>query len=367
MDLHPRQLDRLPVPSANGRTALADMHAAALRALPPGAATYLESGAGTERTLRANRDAFARWAIRPSPMSRVNAPRTDTELLGVPLSVPVLTAPFGGDGMFADDGHLSVARANAACGTASIVPELGTFSYEDVRAAAPAAARIAQIHPYASFDYVAERIRNAGYEALCVTVDCPMTGYRPRVTMTRYHLNRAVWSGNVTGDGAPTVTSMFRDGVGERTPPWTWHQLAEAAARQDLPWMAKGILTAEAARAAIDAGASAIYVSNHGGRQVDPAPATLDALAEVAPAVAGRVPVLLDSGVRTGADVFTALALGADAVVIGRLAAYGLAAAGEAGVRRTIELLTEELRALMTLAGTPDIPSITPATVIVPR
>jgi isopentenyl diphosphate isomerase/L-lactate dehydrogenase-like FMN-dependent dehydrogenase len=343
--------------------ALPEIHAAAQRALPPGAAVYLESGAGAERTLRANREAFARLAIRPRPMSGVSAPRTDTELLGIPLSVPVLTAPFGGDGMFAADGHLAVARANDACGTASIVPELGTFSYEDVHGAAPAAARIAQIHPYASFDHVAKRIKNAGYEALCVTVDCPMTGFRARNKMTRYRLDRVIWSGNVTRDGAPTVTSMFRDGISEQTPPWTWDQLAEAAARQDLPWIAKGILTQEAARAALDAGASAIYVSNHGGRQLDPAPASLDALPEVAAAVAGRVPILLDSGVRTGADVFLALALGADAVVIGRLAAYGLAAAGQAGVRRTIELLTEELRTLMTLAGTPDIPSITPATV----
>src|ERR1700741_2920056 len=130
-----------------------------------------------------------------------------------------------------------------------------------------------------------------------------------------------------------------------------------------MPWVAKGCLTAEAAEAALGAGASASLVSNHGGRQVDPAPASLDALPEVAAAVAGRVPILLDSGVRTGADIFLALALGADAVVIGRLAVYGLAAAGEAGVRRTIELLTEELRTLMILAGTPDIAAVTRATV----
>ncbi len=342
--------------------ALEEIHAAALRALPPEAAAFLEGGAGAERTLRANRDAFARWAIKPSPMSGVSAPRTDTGFLGIPLSVPVLTAPFGGDGMFAADGHLAVARASAACGTASIVPELGTYSFEEVRAAAPAAARIAQVHPYQSFDHVAKRARAAGYDALCVTVDCPMTGFRARDRMNRFHPDRRLWSGNVTGDGAPSVTSMFRDGISEQAPPWTWDQLAEAAARQDLPWIAKGILTAEAARAAIGAGASAIYVSNHGGRQVDPAPASLDALPEVAAAVAGRIPVLLDSGVRTGADVFTAMALGADAVVIGRLAAYGLAAAGQTGVRAAIDLLTEELRTLMILAGTPDIPSITPVT-----
>jgi isopentenyl diphosphate isomerase/L-lactate dehydrogenase-like FMN-dependent dehydrogenase len=343
--------------------ALEEIHAAALRALPPEATIFMESGAGTQRTLRANREAFGRWAITSRPMSGVSAPRTDTELLGIPLAVPVLTAPFGGDGMFAAEGHLGIARANAANGTVSIVPEVGTYSYEEVAAAAPAAARIAQLHPYESFTHVAKRVRAAGYGALCVTVDCPMTGFRARSRMIRYHPDVTIWSGNRTDDGAPSVTTMFRDGISPQRPPWTWDQLAEAAAGQELPWIAKGILTAEAARAALDAGASAIYVSNHGGRQVDPAPASLDALPEVVGAVAGRVPILLDSGVRTGADVFLALALGADVVVIGRLAAYGLAAAGEAGVRRTIELLTEELRTLMILAGTPDIAAITPTTV----
>src|SRR6202034_1497354 len=142
-------------------------------------------------------------------------------------------------------------------------------------------------------------------------------------------------------------------------PDWTWEQLAQATERHGLPWIARGILTAEPAVAAVTAGASAILVSNHGGRQVDPAPASLDVLPEIAAAVSGQVPVLLDSGVRTGADVFLALALGASAVVIGRLAAYGLAAAGEHGVRRTIEFLTQELHVLMTLAGIPDIPSVT--------
>ena len=340
-----------------------EIRATAIGNLPRDVADYLEAGAGAERTLRANREAFGRWVIRPRPMSGVSAPRTSTTLLGIPLSVPVLTAPFGGDGLFAAEGHLAVARANASCGTVSVVPEVGTFSYEQVRAAAPAAARIAQVHPFDSFDPVARRIRDAGYDALCVTVDCPVIGYRARSRMNRLRPDRSIWAGNAEADGTPSVTQMFRDGITEQTPPWTWDKLAAAAARQDLPWIAKGILTGEAARAALDAGAAAIVVSNHGGRQVDPAPASLDALPEVAAAVGGRVPVLLDSGVRTGADVFLALALGADAVLIGRLAAYGLAAAGEAGVRRTIELLAEELRTLMILAGTPDIAAITSAVI----
>jgi 4-hydroxymandelate oxidase len=153
---------------------------------------------------------------------------------------------------------------------------------------------------------------------------------------------------------------MFRAGVTAASPAWSWAQLEQAAGRAGLPWIAKGILTGEAALAALAAGASVILVSNHGGRQVDPAPASLDVLPEVVAAVAGRAPVLLDSGVRTGADVLLALALGANAVVIGRLAAYGLAAGGEAGVGRVIELLAEELRTLMVLAGLPDLKSITP-------
>ncbi len=337
--------------------ALEELHAAALERLPRDVAAYLESGAGTEQTLRANREAFGRWVIRPRPMSGVTDPKLNTEFLGLPLSVPVLTAPFGGDALFAADGHLAVARANAACGTVSIVPEVGSFSYEQVAAASPAAARIAQLHPFDSFDYVADRIAAAGYQALCVTVDCPMTGWRARSRMNRFHPDPAVWRGNVTGDGLPNGASTFGNRV---IPAWTWDQLAAATARHGLPWIAKGILTAEAARAAIDAGAAAIVVSNHGGRQVDPAPATLDVLPEIVTAVRGQVPILLDSGVRTGADVFLALALGATAVVIGRLAVYGLAAAGEQGVRRTIELLADELRTLMILAGLPDVAALTP-------
>ncbi|HEY0934136.1 MAG TPA: alpha-hydroxy acid oxidase [Trebonia sp.] len=334
---------------------LDELRAAALKHLPSDAAVYLESGAGTEQTLRANRAAFTRWVIRPRPMTGVTDPKLGTDLLGIPLSVPVLTAPFGGDALFAHDGHLAVARANAKSGIASIVPEVGSFSYEEVAAAAPAAARIGQLHPYDSFDSVATRIKAAGYQALCVTLDAPVVGFRARNRMARFSPDPAVWFGNVINDGSPNVASAYAARIG---PGWTWDQLAEATARHGMPWIAKGILTPEAAEAALGAGASAILVSNHGGRQVDPAPASLDVLPEIAAQVSGRVPVLLDSGVRTGADVFLALALGASAVVIGRLAAYGLAAAGERGVRRTVELLAEELRILMILAGVPDIAAL---------
>lgn len=347
-------------PGDAGFVALEEIRAAAMRRLPPDVADFLETGAGTESTLRANREAFGRWVLRPRPMSGVSVPDLSTAILGMPLSVPVLTAPFGGDSLFGSEGHPGVARANAACGTLSIVPEAGSFSFEDVRAAAPEAARIAQVHPFESFDPVVKRIKDAGYDALCVTVDCPIPGYRVRNRTNRFdRWGMSAFAGNVAGDGTPSVAAAFGQLIGEGTPGWDWDRLAEATARHGLPWIAKGILTPEAAQAAIGAGASGILVSNHGGRQVDPAPASLDVLPEVAATVAGRVPVLLDSGVRSGADVLVALALGADAVVIGRLAAYGLAAAGEAGVRRTVELVVEEMRTLMILAGIPDIKSVT--------
>jgi isopentenyl diphosphate isomerase/L-lactate dehydrogenase-like FMN-dependent dehydrogenase len=271
---------------------LDEIHTAALKNLPADVAVYLESGAGTEQTLRANREAFtSRYVIKPKPMSGVNDPKTNTEFLGIPLATPVLTAPFGGDALFSKDGHLAVARANAACGIASIVPEVGSFSYEQVASAAPAAARIGQLHPFESFDRVAERIKNAGYDALCVTVDCATMGWRVQNKMARFGFDPGVWFGNAIDDGGPNIASTFGGGV---IPDWTWDQLAEATARHQMPWIAKGILTPESAMAAVNAGASAILVSNHGGRQVDPAPASLDALPDIAQAVGGQVPLLLD-------------------------------------------------------------------------
>ncbi|WP_328394166.1 alpha-hydroxy acid oxidase [Nocardia sp. NBC_00416] len=331
--------------------ALEEIREAALQSLPREVMDFLEGGAGRETTLRANRVAFERRVIRPRTMSGVSTPSTDTTFLGIPLSVPVLTAPFGGDALFHPQGHLAVGRANEICGTASIVPEAGTYSYEQVAETAPQAARIAQLHPFEHFERGVERVRAAGYSALCVTVDCPTAGYRVRNRINRFDPDLSYFAGNTLGEGTPDVAEMFGQLVTHGAPTWNWDRLAEVTQRCGMPWIAKGVLTADAACQAIDAGAAAVVVSNHGGRQIDPAPASLDVLGEVAAAVAGRVPIALDSGVRTGSDLFCALALGADVVVIGRLAAYGLAAGGEAGVRRTIELLAEELRTLMILAG----------------
>ena len=338
---------------------LEELREEARAVLPADVADFLDSGAGTERTLRANRAAFERWTVAPRPMSGLGRVDTSTSFLGVDLGLPVLTAPFGGDGLFGPGGHLAIARANASHGAASIVPEAGTHSYEQVAAVAPAAARFAQVHPWDGFGDVVARIAAAGYDAVCVTVDCPTGGFRARNRRNRFAPDLAWFAGNLQHDGAPSVGEMFSRLVAQNGgTTWDWERLAVETAAAGLPWIAKGVLDARAARRALDAGAAAVLVSNHGGRQVDPAPASLDVLPEIVDAVGGRAAVAVDSGIRTGADVFTALALGADVVVVGRLAAYGLAAGGEAGVSRTLELLAEELRTLMILAGAPDLRSL---------
>ncbi|WP_268896332.1 alpha-hydroxy acid oxidase [Actinomadura physcomitrii] len=205
------------------------------------------------------------------------------------------------------------------------------------------------------------RIEDAGYQAVCLTVDCPTGGWRERNMRNRFDPDPAVITGNYPMDGDVAPEEVFGQLFTKTARVWGWDDLAGLMARTPLPWMAKGILTGEDADAAVRAGASAVLVSNHGGRQLDGAPAAFDQLPEVAEAVGDRARIALDSGVRRGsdvvkalalgADVVKALALGADVVVLGRLAAYGLGAGGEAGVRRVHQLLRGEIETILTLLG----------------
>lgn len=351
-------------PIAGRFPTLTEIRAAAQAVLPRDVWDFLAGGAGQETTLRANRDAFAGWQFRPRVMSGHPVPSTATTVLGLPMRLPVLTAPFGTDGFFDTDGHLAVARANARCGTLSIVPEAGTHSIESVAQAAPAAARVAQVHPMGTernFVRMLERIERAGYAAVCVTVDCPTAGWRERNLRNRFTVDLRMITGNYPPGGDVAAQDVFGQLFARDEPVWTWDRLARLMRHTDLPWIAKGILTAQDTRAAIDAGAAAVLVSNHGGRQLDGAPAALDQLPEVVAAADGHAEVLLDSGVRCGTDVVKALALGARAVVIGRLAAAGLAAGGEAGVARVLALLHEEMVTVLTLLGHGSVTELTPA------
>ncbi|HJQ48168.1 MAG TPA: alpha-hydroxy acid oxidase [Amycolatopsis sp.] len=315
---------------------------------------FLEGGAGAERTVRRNSSAFDRWCFEPRVMSGLAVPDLRRRFLGIELALPVLTAPFGADSLFHPEGHLAVARANAAEGAASIVPEAGSHSLEAVAEAAPAAARIAQLHPMGSdenFRAMLRRIEDAGYAAVCVTLDCPTSGWRERNLRNRFDPARDVISGNYADRQGVPLEDVFGQIFTRVEAVWSWDHLAGLMRETSLPWIAKGIMTARDARAAVDAGASAVLVSTHGGRQLDGLPAALDRLPEVAEAVRGQASVAFDSGVRRGSDVVTALCLGADVVVLGRLTAYALAAGGESAVRRMHELLREEITAVLTLLG----------------
>ncbi|GAA1329095.1 alpha-hydroxy acid oxidase [Pseudonocardia xinjiangensis] len=316
---------------------------------------FLEGGAGEERSLRENQEAFRRWNFVPQVMSGRGMPDLSTSFLGIPLAMPVLTSPFGADGLFHPQGQCAVARANAAEAVASIVPEAGTYSFEAVAEAAPDAARIAQLHPMGSpenFVTMLHRIEKAGYHAVCITVDCPTAGWRERDLQDRFGSDiTTMISGNYPSDGPNRPEDVFGQLFAHSGVVWSWVQLGDLMNETSLPWIAKGVITGADARAAVAAGADAVLVSNHGGRQLDGVPAALDQLPEVVSAVAGRVEVALDSGIRRGSDIVTALALGANVVVIGRLAAYGLAAGGESGVRRVHQLLRAEMLTVLTLLG----------------
>ncbi|MDT3444642.1 alpha-hydroxy acid oxidase [Pseudofrankia sp. BMG5.37] len=339
-----------------------EIYEAARRALPPPVWDFLDGGSGGEQTLRANLSSFERWSVLPRLMTGAGEPDLARSFLGIELSMPVMTSPFGADRLLHRDGHLAVARANAKAGVASIVPEAGSYSWEEVTMAAPGAARIAQLHPMgnpANFAAMLRRAADLGFSALCLTLDCPTAGWRERNMRNRFDVDVDVVSGNYPHAGPADLADTLGQLFVRREPIWTWDELAGRMAGSPLPWLAKGILTGADAVAAARAGAAGILVSNHGGRQLDAVPAALDQLPEIVAALGGRVPVALDSGVRRGGDVVKALALGADVVVIGRAAAMALAAGGEEGVGRLLELFREEISTTVKLLGATGVDGLT--------
>ncbi len=340
-----------PAPDAPRFAVLDDAVAAAREAIAPEVLAYLEGGAEEELTLRANRRAFSRWFLRPRMLSGAPGADPATTFLGIPISMPLLVAPFAGDTLLHPDGYRSVLEATAALGTQAIVPEVtGRNTLEALVAAFPRAARVLQVslrHPEAVFVELVRRAAAVGYSAICVTIDVPVVGVRRR------ELRNPGAVVEMANFEPSSVARTFMDDTGEREPPWTWTRLADVMAKALMPFIVKGVLTAEDARAAVGAGAAAVYVSNHGGRQLDGAPATLDQLAEVVDAVGGKAEVAVDGGVRGGSDVVKALALGADVVLVGRPACYGLAAGGSVGVYGVLEILRHELVTAMTLLGRP--------------
>ena len=328
---------------------------------------FIEGGAESERTVAANRRAFDRVALRPRVLVDVSRCDTGTELLGSRLATPVGVAPTAYHRLVHPDGELATARGAGSAGALYVVSIFASRTLEEIAAAATGPLWI-QLYWLRRRDVLAAlvaRAAAAGFGAVLLTVDAPRLGRRRRDARNGFAIGPEVSAANLD----PTLTASAHRATAGRSalavhtaeavdPSVTWSDLAWLRARSDLPLVLKGILTAEDAVLAVRHGADAIVVSNHGGRQLDGAVASLDALAEVVRAVGDACPVLLDGGVRGGTDAFAALALGARAVLLGRPVLWGLAAAGATGVSGVLDLATEELAHTMALTGRPDLASV---------
>jgi L-lactate dehydrogenase (cytochrome) len=346
--------------------AVADLEEQAMAAMDPKAANYVAAGAGSEETMRANEEAFRRRRIVPRMLRDVSERDLTTTVLGTELPAPLLLAPIGVQKVVHDEGELATARAAAALGVPMIASTASHFSLEEIAEAGGEAPRWFQLYwpndPALARSMV-ERAERAGYEAIVLTVDTFIPGWKPR------DLQQA-WLPFLNGMG---VANYFQDpvfrsalektpeeDVGAATghflgvqanPALNWDDLLQLREMTSLPIVVKGIQHPDDAREAARRGIDGIVVSNHGGRQVDGAIPSLDALPAIAEAVGEDLAILFDSGVRGGADVLKALALGADAVCLGRPYLWGLALDGQAGIETVLKMVLAELDLTMALCG----------------
>lgn len=334
---------------------LADVEAAAKERLSQLAYDYAAGGAGDEAALRESVAAFARWRFRPRFLVDVSARDLSVEMLGRRHPAPFAIAPTAFHRLFHEGGERAVARAAKARGVLHCVSTLSTTPLEDV--AQEGAPRWFQVYVHKDRALTKElvlRAKAAGYEALVLTVDAPVWGQRERDRRNRFSLPPPLTLANfekhlpAAGGGQDGLARYVNS---QLDPALTWRDLDWLQDISGLPVLVKGIMTAEDARVAMEHRAAGVIVSNHGGRQLDRHPATLDVLPEVVAAVDGRAPVLMDGGIRRGADVLVALAMGADMVLLGRPIVWGLAAGGEEGVGRVLDAFRNELDNAMALTG----------------
>jgi len=319
---------------------------AARRNLEQGPWDYLVGGAESETTMRRNRLGFDRLGFRPRVLVNVSRLDPTTSLLGHRLRIPVLLAPIGSLQAFAPAGAVASARAAAEFGTLPVVSSATQPSLEET-AAAGDGPKIFQLYVHGDMDWVRTilaRVKAAGYAALCLTVDVAMYSRRERPMLSRW---------------LPPTQRLVTDR--QYLASLTWATLAEIKELWGLPFMLKGVQTAEDAALAVQHGVDVIWVSNHGGRQLDHARGTIDTLPEIVQAVAGKAKTILDGGILRGTDVLKAVALGADAVAIGKLQGWGLAAAGTDGLVRVLELLEHEISVSMGLLGVTRMDQLTPS------
>ena len=339
---------------------------------------YVAGGAGGEETMRANRAAFERWQIVPRMLRNVSERDVRVNLLGATQPAPVMLAPIGVQSIVHPEAEVAVARAAASMGLPFILSTASSKTMEEVAQAADAAGAATRWYQLywgrdpeltASFLGRAER---AGYSAIVVTLDTPLLSWRERDIALAYlpfllgegianYLSDPVFRASLPQPPEENPQAAIMRFVQVfSNPTLTWDDLKFLREHTRLPILLKGILHPDDARQALDAGAAGIIVSNHGGRQVDGAIPALDALPGVVEAVQGRVPVLFDSGIRRGADVFRAVALGANTVLLGRPYMWGLALGGEAGVRDVLLNTLADLDLTLALSGYTSCAQLTP-------
>ena len=323
------------------------------KVIPEGAYYYIASGSENEWTWRNNTAAFNHYQIIPRALTDMDHPKTDTEFMGMKLKTPIMISPIACHGIAHKDAEVATQKGAAAAGALFSSSTYANKSVEDIAAAAPDAPRFFQL--YLSKDWkfnemVFNAIKKAGYKGIFLTVDALVSGYREANLRTNFTY--------------PVPLDFFKRYIGAKGEGQSVAQMYAASAQKigpedvkrikeetGLPVIVKGVMSVEDAYKSIGAGADGIYITNHGGREVDGSPATIDVLPEIAKAVNHRVPIIFDSGVRRGSHVFKALALGADMVGIGRPYLYGLALGGAKGVKSVIDQLDKELLIDMQLTG----------------
>jgi isopentenyl diphosphate isomerase/L-lactate dehydrogenase-like FMN-dependent dehydrogenase len=330
---------------------LEELEGRAAKVLAPGPFFFLSGGAGAEWTLHENRKAFGHFVIEPQFLRGQPAPDLSTTLMGITLPAPLLTAPVGGQGLFHMSADIGTAKGTAASGLLMTASGASTATLEQISDAVGAGPKWYQIYLPADRGEAAallQRVKAAGYSAVVFTIDALGAGNSEELQRTDFPVGRAL------GAAAARVTAGA-PGAGIKRGPqkksFGWDDVEFIQKASGLPVLLKGVLSAALARKAVERGVAGIQVSNHGGRQLDGVPASMDVLGPIAEAVDKRVPIIVDSGFRRGGDVFKALALGADAVAMGRPVMYGLALGGSEGVKSVYDKLKQELSRTMQAAG----------------
>jgi isopentenyl diphosphate isomerase/L-lactate dehydrogenase-like FMN-dependent dehydrogenase len=331
-----------------------DFERAAAEKLEEGVAGYFFGGACDEVTLRDNCAAWRRWRLRPRVLAGLAEWEARAEVLGAEVAMPVLVAPVAYQRLVDPEGEIAMARAAAAAGTVMCLSTLATTRPSELAAAVPEGRRWFQLYCFreeAVTRALMDEAIDSGFESIVVTADAPRGGRRERDLRSGFKIPEGLSVPSVQAALGSSRAVTIEETFELMEPALNWSDFEALASASRVPVLLKGVLTAEDAALALEHGAAGVVISNHGGRQLDGAMATADALPEVVEAVGAHATVLVDGGVRRGSDVAIALALGADAVLVGRPVIWGLAVAGEAGTERVLDLLRAELELVLALCG----------------